>query len=112
MTSPSASPAWAAADPFTTPATGAPPEAELPSPLPKPPNPPALDGGETSTPRNGVAPMCTVDDAWPASIWLAIDVASVIGMANAWVAGCCDCEPNAVVEMLLAAAVFLPHKSH
>ena len=38
-------------------------------------------------------------------------VAWLIGMANAWVAGCCDCVPNAVVEMLLEAAVFMPTTS-
>ena len=45
--------------------------------------------GETSTPRKAVAPMCTVDEALPASIWSAIAVAWLIGMANAWVAGFC-----------------------
>src|SRR5258708_34516207 len=33
------------------------------------------------TPRHAVAPMCTVDDAWPASICLAMVRAVSIGMA-------------------------------
>src|SRR5690348_1842162 len=35
-----------------------------------------------STPRNAVAPMCTVAEAWPALIWLAIVSAELIGIAN------------------------------
>jgi hypothetical protein len=50
--------------------------------------------GEVSTPRNAVAPMCTVDDGVPASIWSAIEDALVMRMANAWVAVCAwpDCD--------------------
>src|SRR6059058_2162920 len=63
----------------------------LPPELPRP-------DVEVSTPRNAVAPMCTVDDAVPASIWSAIEDALVIGMANAWVAAWvwldCDGEPE------------------
>src|SRR5215831_13216022 len=84
-----------------------------PPPLPPEPGklPPALPrpDGEVSTPRNAVAPMCTVDDGVPASIWSAIEDALVIGMANAWVAVWawpdCDGEPEAGEA---EAAVFMP----
>src|SRR5215469_934942 len=82
-----------------------PPEpGKLPPKLPRP-------EGEVSTPRNAVAPMCTVDEGVPASIWLAIEDALVIGIANAWVAACawpdCDGEPEEEEE----AAVFMPMTS-
>src|ERR1022692_856928 len=70
--SPAARPAWAAAEPDVTPTMVAPPLAEI------------------STPRKAVVPVCDVDDDVPASIWLAIEDASLIGMANAWVCVCPD----------------------
>ena len=36
-------------------------------------------------PRNGVAPICTVEDAAPSSINLAMERAVLIGIAYAWV---------------------------
>src|SRR6478736_657699 len=76
-----------------------PPEPPLPpKPGKLPPKLPVPEG-EVSTPRNAVAPMCTVDDGVPASIWPAIEDARVTGMANAWVAACdwldWDGEPEA-----------------
>ena len=35
-----------------------------------------------SRPRKAVAPMCTVDEAWPPSIWAATDSAVSIGIAK------------------------------
>ena len=83
-----------------------PPEpGKLPPKLPRP-------DGEVSTPRKAVAPMCTVDDGVPASIWSAIEDALVIGMANAWVGVCawpdCDGKPEAGEA---EAAVFMPMTS-
>jgi hypothetical protein len=81
---------------------------------PFPPKPGMLPRpeGEVSTPRNAVAPMCTVDDGVPASIWSAIEDALVTGMANAWVAVCAwpdgDGEPEAEES---EAAVFMPMTS-
>jgi len=63
-------------------------------------------------PRNAVAPMCTVDDGVPASIWSASEDARVMGMANAWVAVWawpdCDGEPEPEEP---EAAVFMPRTS-
>src|SRR5216683_7348592 len=89
--SPWATPACAAAEPETTPATVAPLPAEMP------PKNPALEDA-TATPRNAVPPVCTAEDDVPASIWLAIEAASLIGMANAWVCACPACAWNPVVE--------------
>ena len=54
----------------------------------------ALPADMICTPRNAVAPMCTVAEEVPASIWSAIDSAWLIGIAKAWV---CwpdwNCEP-------------------
>src|SRR5215472_13326776 len=41
-----------------------------------------------STPRKAVVPMWTVAEAWPFSIWLAMDSAVLIGIANACVVAC------------------------
>ncbi len=59
----------------------------LPKPLPKPepePEPPLPllhEPCATSTPRKAVAPMWTVEEEVPSSICLAIEIASLIGMA-------------------------------
>ena len=64
-----------------------------PKRLPKPPSPeppkplspePVLElpAGLTSTPRKAVVPMCTVDEAFPATIWRAMVSAVLIGMAK------------------------------
>src|SRR5580704_7739003 len=45
------------------------------------------------TPRNAVAPMCTVEDAWPVSICLAMVKAVLIGMAYP-----CVVEPDELEE--------------
>ena len=52
-------------------------------PLPEPPDPlPALLLEDPiSTPRKAVAPMCTSAEALPASICLAMETASLIGIA-------------------------------
>ena len=42
-----------------------------------------MSADEVSTPRNAVPPRWVVDDGVPASIWLAIEDASVTGMAKA-----------------------------
>src|ERR1035437_10562127 len=49
-----------------------------------PPNPPSGPSDDaTATPRKPVPPMCTVADELPASIWLAIDSAVLIGIEKA-----------------------------
>src|ERR1700733_9048388 len=114
ITSPWARPASWAGPLATTPATAAPeaPEVEgdpvLPELPPKnppkpppdpPPDPPPLFPllpglpafpepvevlGVISTPRKAVSPMCTVDEADPASIVRAMERAVLIGMENPW----------------------------
>ena len=44
-----------------------------------------LPAGLTSTPRKAVVPMCTVEEALPATIWRAMESAVLIGMAKPWV---------------------------
>src|ERR1700749_3710354 len=84
ITSPSARPAVAAGEPDSVPWTSAPEGVPpvLPPVLPKPPSelPDELPAAETSTPRNAVVPMWTVEEAVPASICLATVMASLIGM--------------------------------
>src|SRR5580704_14528770 len=109
MTSPCARPASCAGPLVTTPATAAPdpddpvlpvlpvlpllppkrppngPEPLPPPPLPEPEPEPELDPlGLISTPKKAVVPMWIVADPLPASIWRAIDSASLIGMAKPW----------------------------
>src|SRR4029077_9560116 len=68
-TSPSPSPAVAAGVPDAAPASATPDE-------------PCWSEVAISRPRKAVAPMCTVDEAWPASIWAAMDSAALIGTAK------------------------------
>ena len=50
-----------------------------------------------------------MDDAVPASIWLAIEDASLIGMANAWVCVCPGLRLDSrLVEGAVEAAVSMP----
>src|SRR5262249_39293113 len=79
ITSPWARPAWAAGEPERTPLMAA-PLLWLPLVIPL--------WALNSTPRKPVAPMCTVSEAWPASIWLARARARLIGIAKPWVV--CD----------------------
>src|SRR5579875_1378333 len=94
MTSPAVSPEDAAGVPGRVPQTRAPGVTEPPEPVPKPepgnpepPGPPPEAGhpwaelGATDTPMNPVRPMWTVELDLPAAICLAIDSASLIGMA-------------------------------
>ena len=101
MVSPSASPPSCAGELVMTEQINAPEDEELPEPdpdpVPDPKLPPKLppkpepkpesplpllhEPCATSTPRNAVAPMWTVEEAVPASICLAIVIASLIGMA-------------------------------
>src|SRR5579875_4210222 len=67
MTSPAARPALAAGLPGVVPAIVTPEENWALEPA-------------ILTPRKAVAPMCTVDEAWPASIWRAMDRAVLIGI--------------------------------
>ena len=69
ITSPWPSPAAAAGVPDAAPASATPDE-------------PCWSELAISRPRKAVAPMCTVDEAWPASIWLATDSAVSIGIAK------------------------------
>src|ERR1700730_3038840 len=69
-TSPWPMPAWAAGVPACAPAIATPCVVWKPWPE-----------ESIDTPRNAVAPMCTVDDAWPESICLAMVSAVSIGMA-------------------------------
>src|SRR5215472_12842767 len=97
MTSPGARPEPAAGPPETSPEIWTPvPEPELPEPelpVPEPPNPepepPNPEPGPNPpgdwaicTPRNAVAPTCTVSDDRPAAICPAIVVATPIGIAK------------------------------
>src|SRR5215471_7055315 len=81
ITSPWDSPAAAAGVPLRTPAIATPEEPEEPKLS-------CWPVGAISTPRKAVVPMWTVAEAWPLSIWLAMDSAVLIGIANAWVVVC------------------------
>jgi len=96
MVSPSASPLSCAGELVITEQINAPEEVLLlepeplpplkpPPPNPKPEPPPVLPLAQvdcaTSTPKKAVAPMWTVDELVPASICLAIVIASLIGIA-------------------------------
>src|SRR5580693_10313445 len=84
ITSPSDRPAWAAGDPGRVPATVTP---ELSC---SPPGMNELPDDPSSTPRKPVAPMCTVLEALPASIWPAMAKALLIGIEKACVWDCPD----------------------
>src|ERR1700686_2738205 len=75
IASPAVRPACAAAGPGPTPATSA----------PAPPGNPGAPDEVTATPRKAVAPMWTAAEDLPASIWLAMETASLIGTVKAWV---------------------------
>src|SRR5215471_3134327 len=109
ITSPALSPALAAGPPETTPAIGTPePDAGVP-PLPNPdPGTPELFC-PILTPRNAVGPTCTPPPEWPSRIWVAIPVATLMGIANpapvCWEANWEVCEPAMSIPITCPAAL-------
>src|SRR5580693_9625505 len=88
-TSPAVSPSAAAGVPATAPAISTPAVPVLVPPVPMPvpvlPVLPVLVSA-ISMPRNAVVPMWMVDEASPASIWSATEIAVLIGIEKPWVA--------------------------